>query len=224
MEMQQLVTRMDALDRKLDMILEFVQQQKLQTETVSDLVSDLSIVGKDIYNTAVTELDVRQVEVDPAEITELMISFLRNVRHFSTFMATMESVMDLIKDLGPILNDVAIDAIRAADDLDRKGYFEFARESVRIVDNIVTGFKPEDVKALADNIVMILTTIKELTQPKMMGSIYNAVQIFSAMETKNVPEVSVWKLIRVMNKPEMKKGIGFLTTFLENLSKNIDNK
>jgi len=223
MELQQLEARMDAMDKKLDLLLEFVQQQKLQTETVSDLVSDLTIVGKDIYNTAVTELDNRQVELDPAEVTELLISFLRNVKHFSTFMATMESTMDLLKDLSPIVNELAIDAIRTADKLDKKGYFDFARESVKIVDNVVTGFKPEDVRALADNIVMILGTLKELTQPNMMRSIHNAVRIFSSLETDNVPEVSVWKLIRIMNKPEMKKGIGFMTTFLENLSKKIEN-
>jgi uncharacterized protein YjgD (DUF1641 family) len=46
------------------------------------------------------------------------------------------------------------------------------------------------------------------------------------MDFDNIPEYSVWKVMKELRSPEMKKGIGFLITFLKNLSteKNVSEK
>ena len=224
MENKDLQARVDAMDRKLDLIMEYVQEQRQSTHVVTDLVDDLAIIGKDVYHSAVDELDKRQVELNPEELTELAMSFLRNIKNFSAIMNTMESMMDLLNDLSPILNEAIIDVTKKVGEFEEKGYFDFLAETGNIIDNIVTGFTPEDVKALADNIVLILNTVKDMTQPKMMKSMDNAVKVFANIETEDIPEVSVWKLMRTMNKPEIKKGIGFLMTFMQNISKNIEQK
>jgi len=224
MDNKDLKARVDAMDKKLDAILAFVHQQKQSTDVVEDLVNDLSIIGKDVYHSAVDELERRQVEIEPEQLTELGMSFLRNLKNFNSIMAAMESMMDLLKDLSPILNEAIIDVTKKIGEFEERGYFEFIAESGNIIDNIITGFSREDVKALADNVVMILTTVKDMTQPKMMKSMDNAVKVFSNIETEDIPEVSVWKLMRAMNKPEIKKGIGFIMTFMQNLSNNIDQK
>jgi len=222
MENTLLEARIDQLDKKLDRLLLYVQDQRNSATVVEDLISDLSIVGKDMYDTAVEELDKRKVEIQPEELTELAITFLRNIRNLNTVMKTLESAMDLAQDLGPIVNESLIDVTRKMAEFERKGYFEFFGEAAKIMDNIVTGFTPEDVKQLADNVVLILTTVKDLTQPKMLKSIDNAVKVFANIETDDIPEISVWKMMRTMNKPEIKKGIGFVVTFMQNLSKNIE--
>ncbi len=53
--------------------------KNLQANMVEDLVGDLSIIGKDAYDSTVLELDKRQVEIDPSELTGLAVSFLRNI-------------------------------------------------------------------------------------------------------------------------------------------------
>jgi uncharacterized protein YjgD (DUF1641 family) len=44
------------------------------------------------------------------------------------------------------------------------------------------------------------------------------------METEDVPEYSIFRVIREINKPEMKKAWGFLYTFLKNISRSSENK
>jgi uncharacterized protein YjgD (DUF1641 family) len=73
---------------------------------------------------------------------------------------------------------------------------------------------------LADNVVTILDTVKNLTQPEMLKSIDTAVKVFGNMETEDVPEYSIFRVMREINKPEMKKAWGFLFTFLKNMTKN----
>jgi uncharacterized protein YjgD (DUF1641 family) len=103
-------------------------------------------------------------------------------------------------------------------ELEKKGYIDFFRELSKSLDNIVSHFSAEDVKALSDNIVFILETVKNLTQPDMLKAINNALAIYKNLDMENVEEYSIFKAMMEMRKPEMKKGIGFMITFLKRLN------
>ena len=210
--------------KKLDLILGYVHQQKLQANMVEDLVGDLSIIGKDAYDSTVLELDKRQVEIDPSELTGLAVSFLRNIGNLKTVMDTLEMAVDLGKEVGPIANEVIIDFTKQMNTLEQKGYFDFIREIGPVIDNVVKGFSPQDLKELANSIVSILTIIKEMTQPEVLNIMQNAIKAFNSMETESVPSYSVWKLMREMNSPEMKKALGYGITFMKNVSKDVTIK
>ncbi len=224
MEDKNIQMQIDALDKKLDLILGYVHQQKLQANMVEDLVGDLSIIGKDAYDSTVMELDKRQVEIDPSELTGLAVSVLRNIGNIKTVMDTLEMAVDLGKEVGPIANEVIIDFTKQMNTLEQKGYFDFFREIGPVIDNVVKGFSPQDLKELANSIVSILTIIKEMTQPEVLNIMQNAIKAFNSMETESVPSYSVWKLMREMNSPEMKKALGYGITFMKNVSKDVKIK
>lgn len=208
------------LNEKVDTILDYVNQQRLKSQAIDDLVSDASLIGKDVYDSTVKALDEREVVLEPDELRELGIRLAQNVGNFNTMLDTLGSAMDLMKDVGPIANEVIIDTTKTLHEFEQKGYFEFLKEFGAIIDNIVTHYGANDVRMLADNVVTILDTVKNLTQPDMLKSIDTAVKVFASMETENVPEYSIFKVIREINKPEMKKAWGFLFTFLKNMSRN----
>ncbi len=224
MEDKNIQSQIDALDKKLDLILGYVHQQKLNSTVVEDLVSDLSIIGKDVYDSTVIELDKRQVEIDPAELTDLGITFLRNIGNIKKVMNMLEMAMDLGDELGPIANEVIIDFTKSMNKFEQKGYFAFFKEVGPIFDNIVTGFTPKDLRELADSIVTILSIVKEMTQPEVLGTMENAIKAFNSMETESVPSYSIWRVMKEMNSPEMKKALGFGITFMKNVSKDVKIK
>ena len=224
MEDKNIQSQIDALDKKLDLILGYVNQQRLNSTVVEDLISDISIIGKDAYDSTVEELDKRQVEINPAELTDLAVTFLRNIGNIKTVMDLLEMGIDLSKEVGPIANEVIIDFTKQLNTYEQKGYFKFVKELEPILDNIVTGFTPQDLRELADNIVSILTLVKEMTQPEVLGTMQNAIKAFNSMETESVPSYSVWKLMREMNSPEMKKALGYGVTFMKNVSKDVTVK
>jgi len=206
------------LNKKMDVVLDIVSQQQQKTESVEDLLSDLQIVGKDMYDTAVVELENQQVEIDIDEIKTLGIKLLHNVENIGTVLSMFESTVDLAKDAGPIVRESIIDLTKKLHEFEQKGYFEFFAEAGKIIDNIVTSFSKEDVAQLADNVVTILNTVKDLTQPEMMHTVGNALKAYNSMEMETVPEYSIFKLMREINKPEMKKAMGFMVTFMKNIS------
>lgn len=213
------------INQKLDLLLQYVNEQRLKSEMIEDLVADVSIISKDAFSSAVEELDTRGIELNIEDVKLLAFKLIRNVNNFSQVMDMFESITDLLKDVGPIVNEVGIDFTHKLNEFEQKGYFEFFKEIANIMDNIISSYPPEEVRALSENIVTILDTVRNITQPDMLHAINNAVSIFKNLDTENIKEYSLWKAFREMNTPEMKRGIGFMITFLKNLSQeSITNK
>lgn len=215
--------QMSALDKKLDLVLEEVYAQKQSRIVFEDLVSDLSLIGKDVYKATTTELDKAGLEIDSEAIQLLGFKFLRNIDTITEMFGMLESANDLMKDMAPIVKQVGIDTVHKLHDFEQKGYFEFVQELGNLLDNIITHFSKEDVKMLSDNIVTILETVKSITQPEMLKAINNGLTIFKSLDTESIPEYSIWKVMKELNSPEMKKGIGFMITFLKNIASETNN-
>lgn len=208
------------INRKLDLVLEEVLAQKQTRQSIEDLTADLTIIGTDIFASTVTELDNAGVEVDGEAVKLLMLKLVRNVDTITELFEMLESGKDLLKDMSPIVQQVGLDGMHLMHDIEKKGYFDFFKEAIRILDNIVTHFGAEDMKLLADNIVTIMETVKNLTQPDMLKAINSALVVYKSIDVENVEEYSLFKAMLAMNSKEMKKGIGFMITFLKNISKN----
>jgi uncharacterized protein YjgD (DUF1641 family) len=207
------------INQKLDLILEELTIQKQKRQAFEDLASDLNLIGNDLFKATVNELDDAGVELDTEQLKSLFLRLLRNAGTINEMLLTAESMMDLSKDIGPVLTQMGLDGIQKMHELEKRGYFEFIKEITGIIDNIVQHFSTEDVRLLADNVVTILETVKNITQPEMLDALNNAINVFKKIETENVEEYSLWRAFKELRTPEGQKGIGFIMTFLKNISK-----
>ena len=130
-----------------------------------------------------------------------------------------ENVKDFINDFSPISRELFFDFMNKLDEFDRKGYFQFMKEFGRVMDNVVVSFSVKDVKHLSENVVTILNTVKNLTQPEMLNAVNNALKVYKNLDVDVSEKVSVFTLVKELNKPEVKKGLAFGLKFLENLGK-----
>ncbi len=216
--------QINEINQKLDLVLNHVNEQRLKSQSVEDLVSDVSIVVKDVYDTAVEELTDQQVVIDPDELKLLGIKFLKNIKNFNMMFNMFESITDLAKDLNPIVNEVMIDSINKLSEFEKKGYLDFIKEASKIVQNIMDNFSTEDVRLLSDNIVTIMETVKCISQPEILKTVDNTINVYKNIDFENIPELSLWKAFKEIRSPEMKKGLGFIITFLKNIATNDDIK
>lgn len=210
------------INRKLDLVLEEVMAQRETRQSVEDLTSDLTIIGTDLFKATVTELDNAGVELDGEAVKQLMLKLVRNIGTINEMFEMMESVNDLAKDASPILHQMGLDGIHMMNQFEQKGYFDFLREATKIMDNVVTHFTVEDVRLLSENIVTILETVKSLTQPDMLKAINSGLVVYKSIEVEDIEEYSLWRAMKAMNSKEMKRGLGFMITFLQNIAKETD--
>ncbi|MFK5856988.1 MAG: DUF1641 domain-containing protein [Bacteroidota bacterium] len=210
--------QINEINRKLDIVLDEIIAQKQTRQSIEDLTSDLTIISKDVFASTVTELDNAGVEVDGEAVKLLVLKLIRNIDTITDLFDMLESGKDLLSDLTPIIQQVGLDSIHLMNDFEKKGYFEFVSQSIKILDNVVTHFSGDDLQLLADNVVTILETVKTMTQPDMLKAINSALIVYKNIDMDNIEEYSLFKAFRAMNSKEMKRGIGFMITFLKNIS------
>lgn len=212
--------QIDGINQKIDLILDYVNQQRLKTQMLEDLANDVSIVGKDIFDTTVSELDKYSVEVNPDEIKLLLIRLLKNADTFHSLLDMLESANDFVKDALPILNEMMIDFMKKLNEIEQKGYFKFINNWIEVINEIVANSSEEDMEKLSKSIPNVLAIMKKLTQPQVIESMKNAVEAYEATLQSEPKKYSIFKMLREMQKPEMKRTMWFLAE----LNKNISNK
>lgn len=214
------ITQEQALEinRKLDIILEEIEFQRRHRREMEDLKDDLMRVGKDVYQTAVVELEEVHDHLDTGDVLHLVKKLLRNVKTMTRTLEQLESVRDFIEDFSPVSRELFLDALHELDEMDRKGYFAFFKEFSRVIDRVVTSFSVDDVTHLGDNIVTILNTVKNLTQPDMLHAVNNALNVYKKMDIQVTEDISLVALIREMNTPEVRKGLAFAIRLLKVLA------
>jgi uncharacterized protein YjgD (DUF1641 family) len=211
-------SQIDDINRKLDIVLEEIELQRKHRREMDDLKEDLMRVGTDLYSTAVTELEEVSDHMQTGDVLHLGKKLLRNVNTFNKMFDQMESARDFVEDATPLVRESIIDFMAKMDEFDRKGYFRLMKEMENVIDNVVTSFTVEDVRALGDNVVTILNTVKSLTQPDMLNAINNAVSVYKKLDIEIEEKVSYYQLFKRMNTPEMRSGIAYGIKFLKSLA------
>ncbi len=212
----------DTLERKLDLltvqvaeIAEELREQRLRREAWDDLRADLAPVASDVVAKVTEELEDLQDDVDPADLLRLVKRLARNTQRIDQTVERFESLMDLIDDLGPMAGDVFMRVANGLESLDERGYFTFAEHSMGVFDRIVTGFSEDDIDRLADNVVLILETIKEMTQPEIMTMLQRTA---GALEEDVDETPSFRQIFKLARDPGVKRGIARFLRVMQSVS------
>jgi len=223
---QNLELQLQSIDQKLNLITEELAVVRRQREELNELKQDLTIIAKDLFSTAIDEFEDIAPFVQTGDFLHLLKKILQNTQNITMVMTKFESGLDFIADAKPVTKELFSTTLEKLDAFDQKGYFQFIKELINIGDQVVEHFSEEDVRLLGDNVITILETVKGLTQPEMLTAINNAVGIYQNLDPKDAPQYSIWKVMRELNTPEMKKGIGFVITFLKKITaeQEIQNK
>ena len=223
MDETSLTKQLQGIQEKLDSIQAELTVSRRHREEMQELKEDLTMVAKDLFQSAVIELEDVAPFVQTGDFLHLVKRIIRNTNNISSTISQLESLLDFLEDWRPIGKELFNDGLEKLDEMDRKGYFAFIKEISAIMDSIVTHFSVEDVRLLSENIVMILETVKNLTQPEMLHALNNALTVYQNIDIESIEEYSAMRALRELRTPEMKRGLGFIITFLKNVSREQTN-
>ncbi|MBK8076560.1 MAG: DUF1641 domain-containing protein [Kineosporiaceae bacterium] len=74
-----------------------------------------------------------------------------------------------------------------------------------MANEVVTSFGEEDLKALGANVVLILKTVQQMTQPQIMHFLSTAIS--DIQEVDEAPPPSAVKLLSQMRDPQVRRGL-----------------
>jgi uncharacterized protein YjgD (DUF1641 family) len=191
---------------KLDEILEHVASQRQRQLEWQELQSDVVPIANHLIKLTIDELAEVGNEFQIEDLFFLIKRVLRDTQLLTELVGRLEATVELADDIQTIGNQAFHQAIVTLDRLERQGYFAFARGGWRILEKIVNEFGEEDINALGDNIVLILNTIKEMTQPEIMNFVRNTLLV--AEEAAEEPvAISYGALLRQARDPAVRRGL-----------------
>ena len=156
-------------------------------------------------SSAISKLDVDSLDVD--DLFSLAHTLGRNASVLEAWISPLRSMSALVDELAPLATPAVASLNDRLQQLDDRGYFAFARRSIDVLDNVVTSFSEEDVRLLGDNIVLILQTVKQMTQPEVMGMLRRTVLTIQQEESRTTSP-SIRDLVRQLRDPLVRRGLG----------------
>lgn len=219
MELQELNTKIDALSEQVRALTELAQRDAAERENRAELWRDLSPIAGDAMRLVTRELEDVQAEADIRVVVRVVKKLLRHLPDIESALDQIDSVTGLLEVAGPIGTDAFAKVTASLDALERAGYMTFARGGARIVDKIVTSFSEDDVRQLGDNVVLILRTVQQMTQPEVMNFLRATVSLAES-ETEAPVDVSYRGLLAQMRDPNVRRGLGLAMRVLGGIGGN----
>jgi len=218
-KLDQLTASVAALGEQVAYLGEKAYEDRRRQREWDELREDLTPVISDVYEVTVEQLEEIQAYVQLEDVASLAKRLARNTRTFNELLDQVESANDFVKDFVPLSQDMVEQAILMLNDMEQKGYFGFVRQGQYVMDQIVTSFSEDDVRQLGDNVVLILNTVKALTQPQMMDLVNSLTSGFQEVEGEadELP-TSMFGLMREMRDPEVRRGLAITMQVLKKVS------
>jgi uncharacterized protein YjgD (DUF1641 family) len=211
----ELERKLDALSEQVAFLTEELREQRLRRQQWDELRADLAPVAGEALTLVNRELENVQDFVHPEDLLRLLRTTLRNTHRLEDMWERFESTMDFVDDAGSLTEEAFLRLLNVLERLERRGYFAFASSSLGVLDRIVTSFTTEDVDQLGENVVLILNTVKDMTQPEVMRMLQRTAR---AMEEEVGEAPSLRRLLKQMRDPEVKRGLARLMKVMRSIS------
>jgi len=140
------------------------------------------------------------------------------VESVAAMAARQRAVAELYDEMTPIATLAMGAGAERLSELEKRGYFDFGRELLHVIDRLVTGYSPDDIHAFGDNITRILDMVRSATRPEVLDHMEHA---GDAMERagERVPLTVLGLLRKVRKDDDLRRGLAVVFEGLRQLGK-----
>jgi uncharacterized protein YjgD (DUF1641 family) len=211
---QDLASQVEALNDKVDRLTLMLERQEAARGVVGELMTDSAPIVRSAYEQVAATLHDRNI--DAAQLGDLVLRLAEAAPDLNRALQMFQGLTTLVDDVAPLAGEGFGLVTNGLDELDRRGYFTFAKGGLEVIDRIVTSFDEDDIRALGENVELIFQTVKEMTQPEVMLMLQRS---FSMVREEEEPKkLSMFRLMREMRDPEVKLGIHRMLLMLRGMA------
>ncbi len=205
--------QMAEINRKLDLVVQEMEHLKHARSAAEDLLADLTLVAKDAYRESMGICNT--VELEPKDVVQLIKVGIGNVNLLTVALQQLESATDFLKDMQPITRDLYQQAIAQFQSLQERGYFNAAATGARIADTLVRSHSVKDLNQIEAGVPYLVGFMRELTHPEVLQALEAIIHGFGRVQATMNVDKSVFQIVRELNSPDARRGIGILVEFLK---------
>lgn len=202
-DLEPLLARIDDLTARVERLIQCTEENRRMRQGWADFSADLTPVAARALERTIERLDGTSIDTDA--VIGLLIHLAEAAPRLERSVDTLVSVGELAAEVGDVGGPVFESLIGRLDVLGQRGYFTFAAGALGVLDRIVTSFGEDDLEQLGDNVVLIMQTVKEMTQPEIMQMMQRTVRI--VRDGEQPEKLGLFRLLREMRDPEVKLGM-----------------
>lgn len=209
-----LEARLDRLTLLVEDMYAELAEQRAARERWAELTEVMVPVSRAAFDIASREMEDLSDDVTVEDLVRFSRTAARSIPRLEVLIAQLESMSELGSEATRLSGAAVAKVSDVLAEAEQKGYFTFARGGAAIADKVVTSFTEDDVDALGDNVVLILNTLKEMTQPEIMTMLRRTMLTVQEVEETHVDPPSMFALLKSMRDPQTRRGLAKVLSML----------
>jgi uncharacterized protein YjgD (DUF1641 family) len=209
---QMLLERLDRMEKQLQTLVK--AQQGL-----AELKSDLSPLLNSAVKIVIDELGMVEAGFQMEDFFDLLKRGLRSIRNLTQLLEMMENFFGLWNTMEPLLKSAVPNLIRYMDNLEQKGVFRTYSAMLEVRAKVAQQYPTEEIAAMGDGFVVLLSLLKKLLQPEMVGFFNKLMDLPLGVNLQAVKPVGAMGMLSAMGNKETRQGLGVALEFTKALGK-----
>lgn len=197
------------MNDRLDTLNLQVEHLYRRTLAAEELKNELVPVLKDVMAALSEKLGEMETEFNSEQVLHLLRKLLQSTPRFIRLLEQLENLESLLDEMQPLGRDMVRSTVETLQRAEDRGWFRLSQGAMDLFDRIAAGTTQSDLDRLGDNLMLILDTVKRMTQPEMLTVANNALNALDA-DHELPPKVTLWRLMRSLHDPEVQGGLAVM--------------
>jgi len=200
-KIEEKLDRVAALEQRLD---EFARPW----DSLADLGRDASLLVGPAARLLTEELAEVETGFQLEDILAMLKQLFLSFRHLTWALEQLENLIDLWRDLEPMLRLAVPHLIDKLDEMEQQGIFRINKAMIGMYAKLAATYTAEDIDAIGDGFVRMHGLIKKLAEPEMIDFLERLSNLPAEVRLdKAKPTGPVGLMFRMMNK-DARRGLG----------------
>jgi hypothetical protein len=207
-----ILQRLDRLEAKLAPMSETFK-------SMMELKEDLTPLINRGFKVLIEELQDVEMAFQLEDLFRLIKQGLRGIRNFSWSLEQLESLIDLLKTLEPLLKSTVPQLIHYLDDMEQKGVFRTYGAMLSVRAKVAKQYSPEDFELMSDAFTSLLGLLRKMATPEVQALLQRVVEIPVGLDLGSSQSVGPVGLLKAAYSDDVKQGLGVMIELTKAMGK-----
>lgn len=213
------MTNEEIILQRLDRLEATLAPMSETFKSLMELKDDLTPLVNRGFKILIEELQDVETAFQLEDLFRLIKQGLRGIRNFSWSLEQLESVIDLLKTVEPLLKSTVPQLIHYLDDLEQKGVFRTYTAMVSVRAKVAKQYSPEDFELMSDAFTSLLGLLKKLATPEVQALLQRMAEIPVGLDLASSQSVGPVGLLKAAYSDDVKQGLGVMIELTKAMGK-----
>lgn len=188
-------------------------------KSVMELKEDLTPLINRGFKVLIEELQDVEMAFQLEDLFRLIKQGLRSIRNFSWSLEQLESLIDLLKTIEPLLKSTVPQLIHYLDDMEQKGVFRTYAAMLSVRAKVAKQYSPEDFELMSEAFTSLLGLLRKLASPEVQTLLQKMVEIPVGLDLGSSQSVGPVGLLKAAYSDDVKQGLGVMIELTKAMGK-----